>query len=62
MNDQFGATAAVYIIRKTTAAMVDDGSFANAAYDLIPLHLTLLQLLQREIITKHLLRVEPDWP
>ena len=47
---------------ETTAAMVDDGSFANAACDLIPLQMTLLHYLQREIITNHLLLVEPDWP
>ena len=42
--------------------VVDDGSFANAAWDLIPLQMTLLHYLQREIITNHLLSVEPDWP
>ena len=42
--------------------MLDDGSFANAACDLIPLQMTLLHYLQREIITNHLLLVEPDWP
>ena len=47
---------------ETTAAMVDDGSFTNAACDLIPLQMRLLHYLQREIITNHLLRVEPDWP
>ena len=47
---------------ETTASMVDEGSFANAACDLIPLQMTLLHYLQREIITNHLLRVEPDWP
>ena len=50
---------------EATAAMVDDGcfgSFANAACDLIPLQMTLLHYLQREIITNHLVLVEPDWP
>ena len=47
---------------ETTASMVDDGSFAKATCDLIPLQMTLLYYLQREIITNHLLRVEPDWP
>ena len=47
---------------ETTAAMVDDGSFTNAACDLIPLQMTLLHYLQREIITNHLLLVESDWP
>ena len=49
-------------LAETTAAMLDDGSFANAACDLIPLQMTLLHFLQREIITNHLLLVEPDWP
>ena len=47
---------------ETTAAMVDDGSFVNAACDLIPLQMTLIHFLQREIIINHLLLVEPDWP
>lgn len=47
---------------ETSAVMVDHGIFANAACDLIPLQMTLLHYLQREIITNHLLRVEPDWP
>ena len=47
---------------QTTESMLDDGSFANAACYLIPLQMTLLHYLQREIITNHLLRVEPDWP
>ena len=47
---------------ETTESMVDDGSFANAACDLIPLQMLLLHYLQREIITNHLLLVEPDWP
>ena len=47
---------------ETTESMIDDGSFANAACDLIPLQMTLLHYLQCEIITNHLLRVEPDWP
>ena len=49
-------------LAETTAAMLDDGSFANAACDLIPLQMTLLHYLQREIITNQLLLVEPDWP
>ena len=49
-------------VAETTASMVDDGSFANAACDLIPLQMTLLHYLQREIITNHLLHVESDWP
>ena len=47
---------------ETASGMVDDGSFVNAACDLIPLQMTLIHFLQREIITNHLLRVEPDWP
>ena len=49
-------------LAETTAAMVDQGSFAHAACDLIPLQMTLIHLLQREIITNHLLLVEPEWP
>ena len=47
---------------QTTESMLDDGSFTNAACDLIPLQMTLLHYLHREIITNHLLLVEPDWP
>ena len=47
---------------ETMASMIDDGTFVNGACDLIPLQMTLLHYLQREIITNHLLRVEPDWP
>tara|TARA_B100000405_G_C16304825_1_gene270296 strand:- start:122 stop:331 length:210 start_codon:yes stop_codon:yes gene_type:complete len=47
---------------ETASVMVDDGCFSNAACDLIPLQMTLIHFLQREIITNHLLLVEPDWP
>ena len=47
---------------ETVAAMVDDGSFASVACDLIPLQMSLIHFLQRDVITNYLLEVEPDWP
>ena len=47
---------------ETAAKMVDDGSFASVACDLIPLLMWLIHLLQRDVITNYLLEVEPDWP
>ena len=43
-------------------AYEEQEALETAACDLIPLQMTLLHYLQREIITNHLLRVEPDWP
>ncbi len=47
---------------ETAAEMVDDGSFASVACDLIPLQMSLIHFLQRDVITNYLLEVEPDWP
>ena len=47
---------------ETAAAMVDDGSFPNLACDLIPLQMTLIHFLQRDVISNYLLEVETDWP
>ena len=47
---------------ETAAEMVDDGSFAIVACDLIPLQMSLIHFLQRDVITYYLLEVEPDWP
>ena len=47
---------------ETAAEMVDDGSFATVASDLIPLQMSLIHFLQRDVITYYLLEVEPDWP
>ena len=47
---------------ETVAEMVDDGSFASVACDLIPLQMSLIHFLQRDVITNYLLEVEPDWP
>ena len=47
---------------ETAAEMVDDGSFATVACDLIPLQMSLILFLQRDVITNYLLEVEPDWP
>ena len=44
------------------AEMIDDGSFATVACDLIPLQMSLIHFLQRDVITNYLLEVEPDWP
>ena len=53
LSESFAATA---------AEMVDDGSFATVACDLIPLQMSLIHFLQRDVITNYLLEVEPDWP
>ena len=47
---------------ETAAEMVDDGSFATVACDLIPLQMSLIHFLQRDVITNYLPEVEPDWP
>ena len=47
---------------ETVAEMVDDGSFASVACDLIPLQMSLIHFLQRDVITNYLLEVELDWP
>ena len=47
---------------ETTTEMFDDGSFAHLAHELIPLQMTLIHFLQRDVISNYLLEVETDWP
>ena len=42
--------------------MIDDGSVATVACDLIPLQILLIHFLQSDVITNYLLEVEPEWP
>ena len=47
---------------ETATEMVDDGSFAHLPCELIPLQMTLIHFLQRDVISNYLLEVETDWP
>ena len=47
---------------ETVTEMVDDGSFTHLACELIPLQMTLIHFLQRDVISNYLLEVETDWP
>ena len=47
---------------ETATEMVDDGSFTHLACGLIPLQMTLIHFLQRDVISNYLLEVETDWP
>ena len=42
--------------------MIDDGSFAHVACALIPLQISLIHCLQRDVITNYLLEIESEWP
>ena len=42
--------------------MIDDGSVATVACALIPLQISPIHFLQRDVITNYLLEVEPEWP
>ena len=42
--------------------MIDDGIVATVACALIPLQISPIHLLQRDVITNYLLEVEPEWP
>jgi len=42
--------------------MTDDGSFAPCSCALIPLQISLIHCLQRDVITNYLLEVETEWP
>ncbi|MDA9700071.1 hypothetical protein N9U74_02770 [Synechococcus sp. AH-736-M02] len=49
-------------LAETMASIIDDGCFPSVAPDLIPLQMTLIHILQRDVISNYLLNVEPDWP
>ena len=42
--------------------MIDGGSVATVACALIPLQISPIHFLQRDVITNYLLEVEPEWP
>ena len=41
--------------------MIDDGSVANVACDLVPLQISLIHFLQCDVITNYLLEIESEW-
>lgn len=49
-------------LAETMTSIIDDGCFPRVAPDLIPPQMILIHILQRDVISNHLLNVEPDWP
>ena len=42
--------------------MIDDGSVATVVCVLIPLQISPIHFLQRDVITNYLLEIESEWP